>query len=192
MPHPLWKKNADNGVLLPAVLKHQDRAVKCQRPEGATFSNARPPTRRQTLRATFQPTIESIRLFAKRIVTTEAGLRTCRSMLNSVGVLVVPVIRNLVTTQKLQTGATSISLSQQGRRPRAVVIWCFPSVNRQLTGTPPRLPSDTCPLQAARDDTGTGLSAANHVACRFKSLRLCVGGTDFPQKYEITLDTRDS
>ena len=127
----------------------------------------------------FQPTIESIRLFAKRIVTSQAGERTYRSMLNQIGVLTVLVIRNVVTTHQLQTGATSISLSQQGRRPRAVVIWCgcstvvlIPSVNRQLAGTPPRLPSDTCPLQAARGDVNRTTQSAKQVACRFKSLRL--------------------
>ena len=140
--------------------------------------------------AAFEPTIGSIRLFAERIVTSAAGERTCRSMLNSVGVLVCPVVRNVVTTHQLQTGATSISLSQQGRRPRAIVIWRIPSVNRQLTGTPPRLPVDTFPLQAARGDIAPAGAQSNHCACRFKSLRLRVGGTDFPQKEPIMRDAR--
>ena len=186
--HPLW--NADNGVLLPAVFNTKLELSKSRGSNLFEYATTHAAGDVTAGFPAFSPTIESIRLFAKRIVTSEAGLRTYRSMLNSVGVLVCPVIRNVVTTHQLQTGATSISLSQQGRRPRAVVIWCIPSVNRQLAGTPPRLPPDTCPLQAARGDTNRTTQQSNQCACRFKSLRLRVGGTDFPQKYEITRDTR--
>ena len=140
--HPLWNK--DNGVLLPAVFNTK---IELSKSRGSNlFEYATTHQAGAAGDAVFQPTVESIRLFAKRIVTTEAGLRTYRSMLNSVGRLTVPVIRNVVTTHQLQTGATSIPLSQQGCRPRAIRVWCVPSANRQLTGNPARLPPDTMPL----------------------------------------------
>lgn len=181
--HPLWNK--DNGVLLPAVFNTK---IELSKSRGSNLLEHN--TTRQAGAAgaaVFQSTIESIRLFAKRVVTTEGGMRTYRSMLNSVGRLTVPVIRNVVTTHQLQTGATNISLSQQGRRPRAIAIWCILSANRQLTGNPAWLPPDTMPLQAQRGNIDNQLNAANHVPCRFKSLR--IWGTDFPQKYEISCDT---
>lgn len=179
--HPLLTN--DQQVLLPASLDQKWEFHKARGRSGNTSFEFATTHSGAVGAAAFNPTVNSIRLFVKKVVTTEAGLRAWKSLLSTMNHITIPVIRNVVTTYQIAAGATSISISQMGsKRPRALALWAVPSASQVLDANG-RLPTDTNPLQCERGNLAGNSTGA---ALRFSSLRVRIGMEDYPRTYEIS------